>query len=259
MNQENQIPGDNGANSANGANGANGTNGTTGEKALVPFEDPSKDFFSGLLETMKLVLFQPGHFFRNYKLDGSIGKPLLFALVIGWVSSAISMIWGFFITESIFSSFGRLREILPEVEGFDWDQLEQLSARQGAFDYILGVVLAPVIILLVMFIMAGIYHLFLMAVKGANKNFETTFNVVAYGTATHIFEIIPFCGNFISWVYGMVLAIIGLTEAHKTDSWKAVFAVFAPLVLCCFCCLLILFALGGAASLIPILHKIPWN
>jgi hypothetical protein len=231
----------------------------TGAKLPVPFEDPSKDFFSGLFETMKLVLFQPGNFFRNYKLDGTIGKPFLFALIIGWVSSAISMVWGLFVSESILSAFGKLREILPEIEGVDWDRLEQFGARQGAFDFILGIVLAPVLILLAMFIIAGIYHLFLMIVKGANRNFETTFNVVAYGTAAHIFEIIPFCGNLISWVYGIVLSIIGLTEAHETDSWKAVFAVFAPMLLCCFCCLLILFALGGAASLAPILEKIPWS
>jgi hypothetical protein len=247
MNQESLTPED------------QGTNGTTREKAPVPFEDPSKDFFSGLFETMKLVLFQPGNFFRNYKLDGPIGKPLLFALLIGWFSSAVAMVWGLFISESIFQSFGRFRELFPEIEGVDWDQLEQLSAREGTFDFILGVVLAPVLILLVMFIVAGIYHLFLMVIKGANRNFETTFNVVAYGSAAHIFEIIPFCGNLISWVYGIVLAVIGLTEAHETDSWKAVFAVFAPMVLCCFCCIMFLFALGGTASLVPILEKVPWN
>ncbi|UCH96201.1 MAG: YIP1 family protein [Candidatus Aminicenantes bacterium] len=239
--------------------GGNGTNGAEVVKLIVPFEDPSKDFFTGLFQTMKLVLFQPTNFFRNYKLDGSIGKPLLFAMIVGWVSAAISMIWGMFISEWIFTALRELRDHLPEIEGMDWEQWEQIGAAEGAFDTIVGIILAPFFILIAVFIAAGIYHLFLLMVKGANKNFETTFNVTAYGMAAQVAQIIPFCGSLIAWAYGIVLAIIGLTEAHKTDSWKAVFAVFGPGILCCFCCLLIIMLLGGIGALVPALEKIPWN
>lgn len=242
--------------------GENGTDTTGIEKLIVPFEDPGKDFFSGLFETMKLVLFQPAHFFSGYKLDGSIGKPLLFALIVGWVSGIISMTWGMFISESIFTFLQRLSEHLPEIKGLDWEQLEQFEqwgVTEGAIDFVFGIILTPFIILFFLFIIAGIYHLFLMIVKGDNKNFETTFNVIAYGMTSQIAEIIPFCGGLIAWVYGIVLAIIGLTEAHKTDSWKAVFAVLGPIIFCCFCCLLFIIILGGAGVLAPILDKIPWN
>ncbi len=213
------------------------------EQLIVPFEDPSKEFFTGLFETIKLILFQPTHFFKNYKLDGSIGKPLLFAVMIGWTTTIIGIIWGTIISESIFSV---LREHLPDIEGVDW---EQFGAGTSSLDAILGVIFAPIAIVIGLFIISGIYHLFLLMVKGANKNFETTFNVVAYGMVSHIAEIIPFCGGIISWIYGIILAIIGLTEAHKTDSWKAVFAVFGPILLCCICCLLIVLVLGGTGFL----------
>lgn len=214
--------------------------GTEIAKLIVPFEDSSKDFFTGLFETIKLVITNPTHFFKNYKLDGPISRPLLFGVMIGWTTAIINSIWATLTQQSIFTL---LREHMPEIEGVDWDQI---GSPGTSLDFLLGLIIAPVAIIIGMFIISGIYHLFLLMVKGANKNFETTFNVVAYGMVAYLAEIIPFCGGLLAWVWGLILAIIGLTEAHKTDSWKAVFAVFSPFVLCCLCIILILMAAGGA-------------
>jgi len=72
-------------------------------KLTVPFEDPTKEFFTGLFETMKLVLFEPTRFFRDYKLDGSIARPLLFAVMIGWTAATVSAMWGTVVNKSILS------------------------------------------------------------------------------------------------------------------------------------------------------------
>jgi hypothetical protein len=234
-------------------------NDTEAEKLIVPFEDKTKNFFTGLWETMKLVLFQPANFFRNYKLDGTIGRPILFALVVGWISAIISTTWSMFIGDFMSAVSQYILNRLPEFEGSEWGQLQlwqQLGAGNGTFDLIFGIIMAPFFILFFLFIFAGIYHLFLMIVKGANKNFETTFNVVAYGMAAQIAEIIPFLGTVIAWGYGIVLSIIGLTEAHETDGWKAVFAVFAPIIFCLFCCWLFMLILGGAGGLAPLLKQL---
>jgi hypothetical protein len=234
-------------------------NDTEAEKLIVPFEDKTKNFFTGLWETMKLVLFQPANFFRNYKLDGTIGRPILFALVVGWISAIISATWSMFIGDFMSAVSQYILNRLPEFEGSEWGQLQlwqQLGAGNGTFDFIFGIIMAPFFILFFLFIFAGIYHLFLMIVKGANKNFETTFNVVAYGMAAQIAEIIPFLGTVIAWGYGIVLSIIGLTEAHETDGWKAVFAVFAPIIFCLFCCWLFMLILGGAGGLAPLLKQL---
>jgi len=254
MTQENNLQG-----SSPSVPGANNMGNDLDGQLTVPFEDSTKDFFSGLFETIKLVLFQPSVFFRNYKLDGTMGRPILFAVIVGWFSAIISLIWGLIISETIFTFFRSLGEFLPEVEGFEWEQFNQMSASEGMFDFIFSIVMAPLFVLIFLFIIAGIYHLFLMLVKGANRNFETTLNVVAYGTASQLTQIIPFCGSLIAWVYSIVLGIIGLTEAHRTDSWKAVFAVFAPLILFCLCCFFFIMILGGTGALIPFMEKIPWN
>ncbi|MDQ1352891.1 MAG: hypothetical protein QG657_3197 [Acidobacteriota bacterium] len=208
-------------------------------KLIVPFEDPNKEFFTGLFETMRMVIFEPTRFFRDYKMDGAIGRPLLFAVMIGWTAAIASARWGNVVNRSI---FGYLQQHMPDLEGVDW---ERLISGGSSMDFVFTLILAPVFIVFGLFIMAGIYHLFLMIAKGANKNFETTFNVVAYGMVTHLAEFLPFCGSLIATIYGLVLAIIGLTEAHKTDTGKAAFAVLAPVVLCCFCVLMIIMMVGA--------------
>ena len=181
-------------------------------------------------------------------MDGPIGRPLLFAVMIGWTTAIISAIWGSIINKSIFAY---IQEHMPEIEGVDW---EKFAAGSGSGDFIWTLILAPIFILFGIFIIAGIYHLFLMIIKGANKNFETTFNVVSYGMTARIAEVIPFCGNVIAWIFGMVLAIIGLAEAHKTDNGKAAFAVLVPVLLCCLC-IFILFMMIGASGVAAYLNK----
>lgn len=216
-------------------------------KLTIPFEDESKEFFTGLIETIKLVLLKPAHFFRNYKLDGSIGRPMLFAVMIGWTTAVISTIWATIINKSMFVFLQDfLRDRMPEIEGVDW---EQFTSGGTSLDFILTLIFAPVFIMIGLFVVSGIYHLFLLMVKGTEKSFETTFNVVAYGAVAHLAEILPICGGLISLLWGIILTIIGLTEAHRTDSWKAVFAVLGPIVLCCICCGLFIMTMGGTGFL----------
>jgi hypothetical protein len=219
---------------------------------VIPFEDKSKDFFTGLLETLKLVLFQPTTFFRNYKLDNPIGRSLLFAVIIGWFAAIVDIIWGMVINRSMFTyfkeNFSKFEEYFPELEGFDFSQFESVGAWES-LQSIIGIIIAPFMVLLFVFIFAGLFHLFLMMVKGANKNFETTINIVAYGMAASIFKVLPFCGQLVYYVYWVILSIIGLTETHKTDSWKAVFAVIAPFLLCCLCCVMVVFLIVSTGIL----------
>ncbi|MCP4150592.1 MAG: hypothetical protein GY757_22790 [bacterium] len=212
----------------------------------APFEDPSKDMVSGFIETMKLVLLKPNDFYSRYKMDGSIGKPLLFAVIIGMLAAIADIIWGLATKQSLDRLF---QELLSQIEGFFQEHLFQIEEFEKFVDLLLGggatfigLIIAPIFIVIGLFIAAGITHLFLLIVKGANRNFETTFNVIAYSTASKIAHVLPFVGGIIAFIYGLVLAVIGLTEAHETENWKAIFAQLAPLALCCICCIVIAFA-----------------
>lgn len=219
------------------------------EKLTVPFEDPSFDFFSGMFSTVKLALFSPTEFFSKYKMDGSIGKPILFAVIIGWFATAIALVWQSLFQASIMKM---LQEMIPRNQGMDFNQFMGGSQFGMIIGSVFGFFIAPIAVVIGLFIYSAIYHLFLMIVKGANKGFETTFNVVAYGSAANLFKMIPIAGGLISMVYGIVIYVLGLSESHETEGWKGAFAVIAPIFFCCCCLILGIFifaaGIGGLAS-----------
>jgi hypothetical protein len=95
------------------------------------------------------------------------------------------------------------------------------------------IIVAPIFIVIGVFIGAAILHLMLMIVGGANSGFEATVRVVCYAQTAQLAGIIPFCGGLISLVWAIILYVIGLARAHRTTQGKAVLAVLLPVVLCC--------------------------
>lgn len=197
----------------------------------------SKGFLSGLYTTLKDVLFRPSGFFKRMPVTGGLTDPLLYALIIGMVGLIFSYFWQILLQGAMQGM------MLPGMKA---------AAEQNMFRGIGLAVLAffsPFLIILVLFIGSGILHVCLMLVKGARSGFEATFRVVAYGYSTYILLVIPFCGGLIAGVWAVVLAIIGLREAHETTGGKAAFAVFLPVVVCCGLVLVAIAMFMGAAAL----------
>ncbi len=177
-------------------------------------------FFGGLLKTLNESLFRPSGFFRKMPVTGGLTDPMLYALIIGMIGLMFYYFW-----QILFKS--AIQHMIPGV---------QAAAGQHLFQGIGLAILAflsPFLIILGLFVSAGILHVCLMMVKGAKNGFEATFRVVAYGYSTYFFLIIPVCGGLLYGVWAIVLNIIGLREAHETSGGKAAFAVFLPLIVCC--------------------------
>jgi hypothetical protein len=99
-----------------------------------------------------------------------------------------------------------------------------------------------------------------MIVRGAKNGFEATFRVVSYSIGAYVFLMVPFCGAIISGLWTVVLAIIGLKEAHGTTGGKAAFAVFFPLIMCCAIVMLFsLLVLGTVVSSFGTMPHQPWK
>jgi hypothetical protein len=61
---------------------------------------------------------------------------------------------------------------------------------------------------------------------------------------------VPICGDVVAIVYFVILAIIGIAEAHRVSTAKSAVAVLLPVVLAGCCCAAgIIAAVGGVASL----------
>jgi hypothetical protein len=202
-------------------------------------------FVAGLTETTQQVLTSPESFFRGLPAAASIGDPLFYAVIVGYIGLVAATIYNAVFNAafgSAFSGFGAFGD-RPEIARI-------MPFVQGGLGLVVNLVLGPLFIAVGLFIWAGVLHLLLLLLGGGARGFEATFRALAYASASNLLQIVPVCGGFIGFVYGIVLAIIGLSAAHGDSKGKAAAAVLIPLVLCCCCCALGLGAMaGGVASL----------
>ncbi|HXX35624.1 MAG TPA: YIP1 family protein, partial [Thermodesulfobacteriota bacterium] len=81
-----------------------------------------------------------------------------------------------------------------------------------------------------MFVVSAIIHLCLMLVGGNKHGYKTTFRSVCYSYSARLFNIVPFIGGIIGFIYRIILYIFGVREGHGIRTGKAVLAVLLPLI-----------------------------
>ena len=210
------------------------------EMPPIPWEDPARTgFFDRFVETVKLLATAPAEAFARMPTVGGIGKPLTFAIIVGWIGIAVYALWMLL--------FGGMS--LPFM---DQSQLGEAGAAFGisAGFAIMLMVLAPIFVIIGVFFQAAILHLMLMLVGGAVRGFEATARVCSYAQAAQMAQIIPFCGGLLAAVWSIIMLIVGLSTAHGITRGKAAIAVFLPVVVCCAFMMALMFmgVLAGVAS-----------
>jgi len=207
-----------------------------GARSGLPWDDrQQKGFFTAFIDTLQMVLTRPTEAFTVMKREGGFGEPLIYAVVGGSVGAIVA-----FLFSLLFHSFGMFA-----------DQRNPFGAMAGMGIGSIGfIILVPFLIVIGLFIGAGIVHLCLMVLGGANQPFETTFRVLAFSQgSTGVLQLIPVCGGVIACIWGIVVNCIGLARAHETDTGRAALAVFLPLIVCCGLSFVLLFMVGGLAGL----------
>jgi hypothetical protein len=217
---------------------------STPEPPATPWEQRDRiGFASALVETTQQILVRPTAFFRTMPVTGGLGGPLLYGVIVGYVGLLASAIY-----TAIFNAVAgpRLFEMSRRSE------LERLLPYlQGGTSLLVQVIFGPLLIAVGLFISAAILHLLLMLFGGAPRGFEATFRVRCYAEAAALLRLIPGCGTPVFIIYILVLAIVGLSEAHAIGKGRAAAAVLLPLFLLCCCCAFgMVVALGGLASML---------
>ncbi len=207
------------------------------ERKYVAWEDrENKGFFDALWETWKESVFSPDEFYSKLPYRGGIGGPLLYAIIVGWVGIAISQIIGMMFSAAW---MGMLSPYIDNAEIFMGGGMQMF----GAFT---NIILAPVLIVIVLFFLAGIYHLLLLIFGWAERDFEATFRALAYAEGPIIFSIIPLCGGLVGGIWSIVMGIFGIKHMQKTTGGKAALVYFLPMALCCCLVLILVFIFGTA-------------
>ena len=200
--------------------------------AALPWEQPGYPAIEGLYETAKLFLLRPSEAFARMSVAGDLGRPLIFAVVLGWLGIIAAQVYQLLIP-------GMPWRYFPGMDrGMDFAVPIAVT--------IATMVLAPVFILLGVFIWSAILHLFLMIAGGANSGFAATVRVVCYAGTTQVLQIVPLCGGVLTFLWSIALEIVGLAIAHRTTQGRAALAVLLPLALCCACAAVIAVAFGAA-------------
>ena len=198
---------------------------TTPPEPMLPFEESGRPFLAGLIETVKLFVTDPTTAYRRMSLTADIFRPLIYGVLVAWVGNLAAFLFGLMFQVSIFgflSQMGGMEEVIP---------FAFLGMGFGLF----VLIIAPVFIVMGIFVYALIVHLFLMMVGGDQKGFGATFRVLCYSNTSQLARFVPLAGGMIAWVWSLILSIIGLTEAHRTTTGKAAAAVLLPIVACCVC------------------------
>ncbi len=206
-------------------------------RSKTPWEDRENlGFLTGLFRTLKETLFHPTNFFRTMNVGGGLSDPLLYAMIIGMIGLMVFYFWDILLH--------------APMQHFMTPEMRAASERGmfGALGASFAAILTPFFLILWLFVISGMLHLFLVLVGGAKAGFEATFRVVSYGVSPFIFLIVPVCGMPVTWLWSMTLAIIGLKEAHETSGGRAAAAVLFPLILCCGMAILAVALFMGAVA-----------
>ncbi len=204
---------------------------------------------NAFIETVRLVLTDPNRAFSQMRTTGGIGEPLLFGVIGGSIGT---IIW--IVLSLIINSLGLFASMAASARD---------SALGGMFGFgvggvfaIIRLIIAPICIVILLFVWSGIVHLCLMLVGGARKDFEATFRPLcfAYGS-TVLFLILPCCGSFIALIWGLVADCIGLARSHEIDTVKAVLAIFLPMILCCGAWIVLAMMIGGFTTIMQHSHQ----
>lgn len=180
-----------------------------------PWEQDGASFKS-FLATAKLAYSSPGCLFRAMRREGGFSAPLFYSLAGQIVGALATSLWAvpvqLLVTES------------ADERGF-----------LLVWWFIMFPIIVPVAIAIGLFLNSAILHVSLMALRGANQSYETTYRVVSYafGSAA-LLGMIPFCGaSFLQPIYALVMSGVGLSAAHETSGLKATLAILLPQALGC--------------------------
>jgi hypothetical protein len=193
----------------------------------LPWEERDRlGLVEALIQTIRLLVTDPSNAFSRLRADSDLTSPILFGLILSWVSVLLSQIW-----QLMFG--GLVRSLFSQMHGFGG-----AFTPSGAAGVIGTLVVWPVIFVVGLFISAGILHLCLMIVGATTDSpngFEGTLKVVSYSQVAGVASVVPLAGGFLFAIWALILEVIGSAIVHRTTQGRALMGVLIPVLVCCTC------------------------
>ncbi|MFH0800697.1 MAG: YIP1 family protein [Pseudomonadota bacterium] len=199
---------------------------------------------SAFFDSVKLSIVDPVAFFSEVGEGRGMARPWIFAVVIFFVVFSVAAAY-----QAGFQALAVSLNLAADIEKA-MIPIAALSLPLTIFAIVLlAVIIVPMFATFVVFLQSGIYHLCLMILGSARRDFSATFRTVCYTSGPQLFQIVPLLGSVVGPIWQLVLAIIGLKVVHKTTYGRSALAIFLPTILCCGALLLVIaVAAGGVAA-----------
>jgi hypothetical protein len=166
-------------------------------------------------ETWTGASLRPRAFFRAMPEHGTIRSALLYYLPLGVAVSGANLFW----TLALGGVDGEQDAVLGEMP------------LGGGLNPLLEFLLAPVILLLSIFVAAAVTHGLLRLFGGANRSYGFTTRIFAFAYSPQILGVVPVVGTVVGFVWMVIVAVIGLKEGHRTSMGRVLAAVLIPVVI----------------------------
>lgn len=198
-----------------------------GHRELTPWERRKEiGLVRGFVETWKRSVLSPQTFFPTIRPDVPWSEALFYA----WIIHAITVALGLPIV-----GLGMFRPSLPSNFGSDTAQMDTVmrsfSGGAGVGSLLVSLVVYPLFVLAG----AGIVHLVAMLFGAARNGYGATVRALCYAAGPNLFGIVP-CFGVLASLYGLVLAIFGISSLQETSMGKAAGIVLLPFLILVCCC-----------------------
>jgi hypothetical protein len=180
-----------------------------------PREFEPSNPLSSFVDVVRRVVLHPVDFFSGIPRQEGLRNSFLFALICIVIGAVLNAAVG-------------LIGAQPNVQSYQ-GLLQPLGVNvQVAAGFVASIVMYVAIVLISLFVGAGIYQLLVRLVVGReNAGFRGTFRVMAYAAVVNLVSWIPILG-LLAGLYAFFLQVVGFREVHETSTGRA---ILVPLLL----------------------------
>lgn len=182
--------------------------GTEGARP-VPWEDPSLGFPLDAWRSWRESLFEPTAFFRRIDHDGALSRPVLYFLLVSVLGAFFHLLW----------------------QAYLYAPLTGDAGMYGGGFYVVQFFATPFAVLFFLGVQTLILHLFVLMLAPEHRSMGSTARVICYASGPAVLAAVPLLGSLVAGIWGLVLQVVGIREAHRTSTGRAAVVVLAPVFL----------------------------
>ena len=201
------------------------------EGELPEFEHPDTKTKYGFFNKIIDVMFKPSDFFDAIRDDKSFKSVIMYLVILGTVAVILGFIFELILGGVTAETFF--------IQSYPADPaLTSTVGGLSLLSIVCSVGLIPIsvaLLVLGMFITAGIYHLMALVFQSKEPYIQTYKALVYSQTPSLLFSAfasIPYisCISIVFSIWGFVLTVIGMKKLHNLSTGQAIGVVAIPLV-----------------------------